>query len=375
MTNNSIWEIETYYKAQDVVIVGAGLMGLWTALTLHQKMPTLGITILEKNTTPLGASTRNAGFACFGSPTELLSDASSMGENNMWQLVEKRYKGIEKIKKTFHSTVTDYSACGGFECLLNKDEQVLEQLDWLNKGMSQIVGSPKCFTIENDLLEKNQLTGFDYLIQNNLEGTLHSGKLVQALTQKVIAAGITILYGVEVNHCVDANNTVKVSFNQNTITAKQLIFCTNAFTNKLINKDAIVPARGQVIVTSPIENLTLNGSFHFDEGFYYWRNLGNRILLGGARNKDIAGEETTELTTSITIQNELELFLKTHISSTYQYTIEHKWSGIMAFTNTKTPVCKKISENVYYAIACNGMGVALTPIFAEELVNKIFNTQ
>jgi glycine/D-amino acid oxidase-like deaminating enzyme len=47
----------------------------------------------------------------------------------------------------------------------------------------------------------------------------------------------------------------------------------------------------------------------------------------------------------------------------------------MAFTNTKTPVCKKISENVYYAIACNGMGVALTPIFAEELVNKIFNTQ
>jgi gamma-glutamylputrescine oxidase len=79
MTNNSIWEIETYYKAQDVVIVGAGLMGLWTALTLHQKMPTLGITILEKNTTPLGASTRNAGFACFGSPTELLSDASIYG--------------------------------------------------------------------------------------------------------------------------------------------------------------------------------------------------------------------------------------------------------------------------------------------------------
>ncbi|MBP9214025.1 MAG: FAD-dependent oxidoreductase, partial [Chitinophagaceae bacterium] len=91
------------------------------------------------------------------------------------------------------------------------------------------------------------------------------------------------------------------------------------------------------------------------------------------RNKDIVGEETIELTTSTTIQNELELFLKTHISSTYQYTIEHKWSGIMAFTKTKTPICKKVSNNVYCAIACNGMGVALTPVFAEEVVNEIFN--
>jgi gamma-glutamylputrescine oxidase len=145
-----------------------------------------------------------------------------------------------------------------------------------------------------------------------------------------------------------------------------LLLCTNAFTNKLVPA-FITPARGQVIVTSPINGLALKGTFHFDEGFYYWRNLGNRILLGGARNSAFIEEKTTDLDGSDTVKNALESFLKQHLLPEYQYTIEHHWSGVMAFTADRKPFTGQLSDGVYAAIACNGIGVALTPVIAERV--------
>ncbi|MGC4234401.1 MAG: FAD-binding oxidoreductase, partial [Niabella sp.] len=66
----SIWEAETFYAPQDIIIVGAGFTGLWTAFYLKQKYPSKKITIIERGPVPAGASGRNAGFACFGSLTE-----------------------------------------------------------------------------------------------------------------------------------------------------------------------------------------------------------------------------------------------------------------------------------------------------------------
>jgi len=63
----SIWEKETFYAPQDIVIVGSGFVGLWSAFYLKKKDPDLKITILDRGMIPTGASTRNAGFACFGS--------------------------------------------------------------------------------------------------------------------------------------------------------------------------------------------------------------------------------------------------------------------------------------------------------------------
>jgi glycine/D-amino acid oxidase-like deaminating enzyme len=373
MIANSLWEKETYYSNNDVLIVGAGLMGLWTALELKKRAPKLKITIAEKSSTPLGASTRNAGFACFGSPTELLSDAKAMGEDEMWQIAEMRYKGIEKIKTHFTSSLIDYNPCGGFECLLQKDAAVLDELVWLNKGMQAITGTNECFSVQNHLLETLGLVGFDYLVNNKLEGTLHSGKLVQALTQKVQELGVQILYGATITKWNELNHTIEVDVNTTTIKTQQLIFCTNAFTNELLQEESIVPARGQILVTSPIENLLLNGSFHFEEGFYYWRNVGNRILLGGARNLAIEEETTIELATTNIIQNKLEQFLQIHIAQQYQYTIDHRWSGIMAFSTTKKPIFKQLDNQVYYAVACNGIGVALTPMFAEKIAKELIS--
>ena len=113
----SVWEKETYYAPKDVVIVGCGFVGLWTAYELIHKYPKLKITILEKGTIPSGASTRNAGFSCFGSVSELMFDVELMGEATMLETVKMRYQGLQRIQAVFDKKVMDYEGNGGYELI------------------------------------------------------------------------------------------------------------------------------------------------------------------------------------------------------------------------------------------------------------------
>ena len=129
----------------------------------------------------------------------------------------------------------------------------------------------------------------------------------------------------------------------------------------------IKPCRGQVLITSPIENLSLKGVFHFDRGYYYFRNLGNRILIGGARNKAFEEEDTNEMEVTAMIQNELENFIHQHLLPKPSFTITDRWSGIMAMGSEKLPIVKQLSTNVFCCVRMSGMGVALAPVVAKEV--------
>jgi len=372
----SFWEKESFYANADITIIGGGLMGLWTAIELKKKSPSLSITILERATTPLGSSTRNAGFACFGSLTELLADEASMGTSEMLSIVEMRFKGIQKIKSYFTSNEIDLDECGGFEALYHYKEadEIDEQINYLNQLLAPIIGSNNAFHNSTDRISSIGLKNIDQLIHNPHEAGIHSGKLVNGLTKVAINKEIQILNGIEVINWEELNNKLVIQTNQQkTITTKQLIVCTNGFTNSLLPELNIEPARGQIILTAPIAGLITKGTFHFDEGFYYWRNIGDRILLGGARNSEFENERTTDLSGSDSIRNKLLEFLKNHLVTNQPILVEQYWSGIMGFTPTKTPLVKKVGTNVLAVIACNGMGVALTPIIAEEVANQLLN--
>ena len=367
MSNLSLWEQESFYSTQDIIIVGGGFMGLWTALNLKIRNSSLRITILEKNITPLGASTRNAGFSCFGSPTEMLNDIENIGLQETLDIVRMRFNGLERIKSYFTPKQINLDNCGGYE-LINKDykyyDQLDEKIDWLNQQLKTITEKGHTFVRCDEKIAEKGLIGFDAMIENALESGLHSGKLVSALIQKVQSYGVTILNGIEMTSWVRSLEGMHVFTKQQIrFTANQLMICTNAFGNEIAPQLNITPARGQVIVTSEIPNLKLSGTFHFDEGFYYWRNLDRRILIGGARTTDIAGSEL--------IKNKLIEFLKLHIDPTYEYTIENHWSGIMGFTENKKPLLTQLDDHVYAVLACNGMGVALTPIMGEKAADML----
>ena len=143
-----------------------------------------------------GASSRNAGFACFGSFTELLSDEKNLGENEMLELVEKRFKGLEKIGKKFSRAQINYENLGGFELVSPEqfpDLDILRtKIDELNNQLKAITGKQKTFQLNDSRIKAFGLGGTYHLIENKLEGQLHSGKLIEALLQLVHTMGGTI---------------------------------------------------------------------------------------------------------------------------------------------------------------------------------------
>ena len=70
----SYWE-KTQFLKYDLIVVGGGIVGLFTALEFLNNHPNSKIAVFDKGVFPDGASTKNAGFACFGSLSELVEDS------------------------------------------------------------------------------------------------------------------------------------------------------------------------------------------------------------------------------------------------------------------------------------------------------------
>lgn len=152
-----------------------------------------------------------------------------------------------------------------------------------------------------------------------------------------------------------------------------MIVTTNAYIKDLYPDVDINPGRGQVLITKPIKNLKIKGTFHYDKGYYYFRNINNRILLGGGRNIDFKAEETTTFGQTEPVQSALEKLLREVILPATKYEIDYRWSGIMAFGKILEPFIEEIRPNVFCATRCNGMGVAIGSQSGEDVANLLLN--
>jgi len=124
----SYWEKSSFLH-YDVIIIGSGVVGLSTAISLKEKQPTLSIAILERGILPTGASTKNAGFACIGSLTEILDDLKSMPQTEVLELVQLRKSGLARLHKRLGDEQMSYRSNGSHELIFEKDIASLHQLD------------------------------------------------------------------------------------------------------------------------------------------------------------------------------------------------------------------------------------------------------
>jgi gamma-glutamylputrescine oxidase len=373
----SIWEQQSFIQYH-YIIIGSGIVGINTAILLKKKYPACSVLILERGILPSGASTKNAGFACVGSATELLDNLQSDTKENVLQLFEKRIQGLNYTRQLLGDANIGYEANGSYELLQQDALPALEKIEWLNDILKN-ENSQHAFTIENSIIATAQFNNniIKSAIRNNCEGSIDTGKMMQALLQKARQLDVQIITGCEVTKYEYSEKNIAIicknNSNQETIIfkAQHLLLCTNAFTKTLVPDIAIQPGRGMVMATAPIDNLKFEGIYHLDAGYFYFRNVGNRVIFGGGRNLDFETETTTDFGVNEKIKADLITKLNTIILPTTPYTLDYCWSGIMAFGPTKNPIITKVSHNVYAAVRCGGMGVAIGSAMAQELVQLI----
>ena len=373
----SYWE-KTQLLNYDLIVLGGGITGMFCALEYRKLNPKASIAILERGLFSNGASTKNAGFACFGSLTELIDDSKNMDNQSLRKIVQMRIDGLALLRETLGDKNIDLQWKGGYELFFDKTPDALNQIDHFNELLRPIF-KKNVFYWNNSKIKQ---FGFSedrvkHIIENPFEGQIDTGMMMRALRSIVNEKDISFFSNVTLtdfdfskdqNHLSLKLKNIDFNFHCN-----NLAICNNAFASQLFPSLKISPGRGLVILTEPIPNLRLEGTFHYQQGYYYFRNIKDRILLGGGRSVDFDTETTTSFGVNPKIKNQLIDDLQNFIFPSEKVSLDMEWSGIMAFGKDKTPIVKKHQNNIVIGVKLSGMGVAIGSEVGKKLAMLLKN--
>ena len=364
----SYWD-EIVPLKQDYIIVGAGIVGLSTAIEIKKSIPKARVLVLDGGTLASGASTRNAGFACFGSLTEIYEDIVNMGEKSAIDQIKDRWSGLNSLRKELGDDNIGFSQTGNYEIISAELLPLLNHMKKINNLLKPIFGED-VFVRNDSKISQFGLSQkhVSALVFNRFEGKINSGKMMESLQKKALSTGVVIRYGSNALRPYQEGQYLHLpvktgSATQNLVfKAKAIAICVNGFTTNILPEVDIRPGRGQILVTESIKDIMLpNAPFHIGKGFWYFRRLDDdRILIGGGRNLNIAQEATTDLNITSDIVAPLKKMLNTIIIPDKNPKIDFAWAGVMGFSRDHRPIIKKLPnlENVVVGFGCNGMGVA-----------------
>ncbi|MDB5025073.1 MAG: FAD-binding oxidoreductase [Mucilaginibacter sp.] len=369
----SYWERTAFVDHTDVIIIGSGIVGLSAALHLKRKQPGLKITVLERGFLPSGASTKNAGFACFGTLSEQIAYSKRSSESEVLHLVDYKWRGLQRLRENLGDSNIGYHQYGGYELFMDNEaeaaEESLDKLTYFNNLLKQVIGGADIYAVADAKIAEFGFGKISRMIYNPYEGQIHTGKMMRTLLQRTYDAGILVLNNCSVEAINQEGGYIHLHTSQGNFKTAGVILATNAFAAQLYPGLDVIPGRGQVLVSKPIPGLKLKGTYHFNEGYYYFRNIDGRVLFGGGRNIDFKQEETWDFGHTEKVKAELTTYLNEIILPGQYPQIDYWWSGIMGFGQEIHPIVKEVQPNVFCAVRCNGMGVAMGSLVGEEVAD------
>ena len=116
-SHRSFWELDRYAGPWDYAVIGAGITGLNAALEIKIQEPRSRVLVLESRQTGAVASSRNAGFLCLGSPSEMCALLDTQGETAWLHWTAAKWAGIQRLLRLMGSKSLRYQKVKAYELL------------------------------------------------------------------------------------------------------------------------------------------------------------------------------------------------------------------------------------------------------------------
>jgi glycine/D-amino acid oxidase-like deaminating enzyme len=368
----------------DLVVVGGGYFGLWTALLAKERDPEREVLLLEGATCGHAASGRNGGF-CEASLTHGFGNGLARWPSELDAMLVMGRENLDAIERTVHEhgIDCDFVRAGSF-AVATQDYQVGPLREEYDETRAH--GMSTSWLDSSALRERVNSPTFLAGMHDPDGAVVEPARLAWGLRDACLRSGVRIAEQTPVISLARAGSGVAVHTLDGRVHAERVVLATNAYPPLLRRLRLMtVPVYDYALMTEPLtEAQRAEIGWHGREGisdtgnqFHYFRTTRDgRILWGGydaiyhygsAMSDEY--DERTE-TFEVLAQNFFNTFPQLE-----GLKFSHAWGGVIdTCTRFAAFYGTAMSGRVGYALGFTGLGVAATR-FAGEVVLDLLSGQ
>jgi glycine/D-amino acid oxidase-like deaminating enzyme len=369
----------------DVVIVGAGFTGLWTALHLTDRDPSLDVVVLEAAVVGHGASGRNGGFVD-PSLTHGIHNGLAHFPDEIDELVRLGAENLAELTAFVHDHAIDchLAPVGAIDVAT-----AAWQLAELEEGVAAYErASERVELLDADAVRKevDSPTYLGGLHRPDGGGLVDPGALARGLARVATERGVTIHEGSPVAELTAHGTGVVARTPGGRVVADRAVIATNAYSHQLLPGLGrwFVPVYDHVLLTEPLSAEQLGrigwerrqGLSDAGNQFHYYRlTPDDRILWGGYDaiyrygSKVGARYDHRRATYDLLARN-----FRTTFPQLADVRFERWWGGAIATTTRFTATFgDALGGRAVWALGYTGLGVATTRFAGRVLTDRLLD--
>ncbi|MEZ5170540.1 MAG: FAD-binding oxidoreductase [Acidimicrobiia bacterium] len=367
----------------DVVVVGGGYTGLWTAYHLLAADPSLRIVVLEAETIGFGASGRNGGFAMTLLDMSLALLRRNHGDDAARAAHRAVATSVEEIGATIREERIDCEWRHGGLMVVGTNRAQLERVE-LDLRAAEELGLDGFTRLSRDeaRAEVDSPTYLGALREDHC-GVLHPAKLAHGLAAVVEEKGAGVFERSPVTDIVESGTGLRVETPSGSVSADQVVLATNAWAahQPWVGR-TVVPLYTYIALTEPLTDdqwASVGWESHCgvedkrNYVHYYRRTADGRILWGGS-------DGIVHYSGRITARHDRSARTFARLRSTFHRTFPqldtlrftHHWGGPVAVTVDFVPTFTTLLDGrLHTGVGYNGHGVAPSHTGGKILRDKV----
>ncbi|MCC6298516.1 MAG: FAD-dependent oxidoreductase [Anaerolineales bacterium] len=373
----------TQNLSTDLLIIGAGFTGLWTALLAKEDDPAREIIILEAGEAAIGASGRNGGFMD-ASITHGFVNGQARWPHEIKTLHALGVKNLSEIEAALarYHIECDYQRTGEID---------LATEPYLLDAFRQTIELGKQYDIEFQFLDRDEIQRvvkspiFLGGIKRFDSSIVNPAQLAWGLRKACLDLGVRLYENTPVTKLLEEENKIIAHTPHAQVSARKVALATNAFPPLLDEiKRYVVPVYDYALMTEPLtpsqrESIGWHGREGLSDGnnqFHYFRTTADgRILWGGF---DAIYHWNNGFGSRLENRPASFALLADHFSQAFPalegIRFTHAWGGAIDTCARFSPFWGRAHHGkTAYAMGYTGLGVGATRFGARVILDMLDN--
>jgi glycine/D-amino acid oxidase-like deaminating enzyme len=361
----------------DLLVVGAGYTGLWTALHAAQRNPDQKIVVVDAGRVGWAASGRNGGFVD-ASLTHGLANGKARWPNEIETLEKMGQENLDGMQDDIAALGLDVEwQRTGMLAVATEPHQVAWLQDAADDGEGRFLARDE---VRAEVASPTYQAG---LFSPDTLAIVHPGKLALELARACVEAGVTIFEKTNVTSIDSSGPALRFTAGRGTVSADRAVLATNVFPSLIVrNRLQTVPVYDYVLATEPLSDTQLDrigwanrqGIGDSANQFHYYRlSADNRIVWGGY---DAVYKFGRKVKPAYEDRPATYHRLAAHFFITFpqldDVRFSHRWAGAID-TNTRFCAHWGLAHGgrVAYANGFTGLGVGATRFAADVCLDLL----